>query len=131
MGQTVIYLECMKNFSAFEFKPISCRRELAELQKILQSGRALSESDDILPFFRKRQHLSASIGTLHPRIVRTDLIAYEYDIFGDFAADLVVGDSVTKAYCFIEFERADQNSIFVTKQGKNTPEWSPRIASLT
>ncbi|MEQ8960543.1 MAG: DUF4263 domain-containing protein [Coleofasciculus sp. C2-GNP5-27] len=37
------------------------------------------------------------------------------------------GDSVKKAYCFVEFENADSNSIFVDKPGKSSPEWSSRF----
>ena len=54
-------------------------------------------------------------------------MAFEYDIFGDFSADLVIGDSLKKAYCFVEFEDAASASLFVSKQGKSTPEWSPRF----
>jgi hypothetical protein len=54
-------------------------------------------------------------------------VAYEYDLFGDFACDLVVGDSVTRTYGFIEFEDASPNSIFVQRGARVTPEWSPRF----
>ena len=117
----------MKNFSALEFDQSLCRSEIGELQQLLQRRRGLSERDDIIPFFRKRQHLSAFVASYHPDIIRRDRIAFEYDIFGDFASDLVVGDSINRAYCFVEFEDAATNSIFVAKAGKNTPEWSPRF----
>ena len=44
-------------------------------------------------------------------MARFDLLAWEYDLFGDFSCDLVVGDSVRKAFNFIEFEgdRPDEN----------------------
>ena len=62
-----------------------------------------------------------------PYIARFDRIAYEYDIFGDFKADLVVGDSESGWYAFIEFESASQASIFQTKRNKTTPDWSSRF----
>lgn len=43
------------------------------------------------------------------------------------AADLVVGDSVTHTYTFIEFEDAQASSVFVKHGGKATREWSPRF----
>lgn len=115
----------MKNFAKIDFDLIKCRNQLVEFQELLQSKRGLSERDDILPFFRERQELSALVGGLHPKLYRYERIAFEYDIFGDFVADLVVGDAVTKAYCFVEFESAVANSVFVSKSGKSTPEWSP------
>lgn len=117
----------MKKFIPLEFEPRVCRSQLAELQQLLQSKQSLSERDDILPFFRERHHLSAFVASYHPQINRFDRIAFEYDLFGDFTADLVVGDSVKKSYCFVEFENANSKSIFVAKSGKSSPEWSPRF----
>ena len=54
----------------------------------------------------------------HAKIIRPDRIAFEYDIFGDFKSDLVVGYSVTHSYCFIEFEDATANSTESPKPGK-------------
>lgn len=117
----------MKNFLSLDFEPRSCRSQLAELQQLLQSKPSLSERDDILPFFRKRHHLSAFVASYHTKINRFDRVAFEYDLFGDFTADLVVGDSAKKSYCFVEFEDAKPNSIFETKVGKSSPEWSSRF----
>jgi hypothetical protein len=80
-----------------------------------------------LPFFRARNHLSAYLGSYHPGIVRYDLVAHELPLFGDFVCDLVVGDSKSKAFAFIEFEDAAPESIFVKKGAKATPEWAPRF----
>ncbi|NER96605.1 MAG: DUF4263 domain-containing protein [Symploca sp. SIO1B1] len=60
------------------------------------------------------------MGYYHRKISR-------YDLFGDFVCDLVVGDSVKRSFCFIEFEAAEANSIFVTKSGRITPEWSAKF----
>jgi len=117
----------MKKFSQLEFNPKICREELAEFQQLLQNRQSLSELDDISPFFRKRQHLAAFVAFYHPKIIRYNMIAFEYDLFGDFKSDLVVGDSVTHSYCFVEFEDAAPNSIFVDKPGRSTPDWSPRF----
>ena len=46
---------------------------------------------------------------------------------GNFLSDLVVGDSVTQSYCFVEFEEAAPTSLFVSKPDISTPEWSPRF----
>ncbi|RUS96172.1 hypothetical protein DSM106972_088430 [Dulcicalothrix desertica PCC 7102] len=117
----------MKNFINIDFDLSICRSQLAEFQALLQSKKSLSEKEDILPFFRDRVHLSAFLASYNIKISRYDRLAFEYDIFGDFTADLVVGDSVTKSYCFIEFEDARPNSVFVKKTGKYSPDWSPRF----
>lgn len=87
----------------------------------------LKERDDILPFFKKHPQLSAFIGRYNIDIVDYKEISYchEFDIFGDHVADLAIGDATTNAYCFVEFENAEETSIF-KRTPKLTPEWSTR-----
>jgi hypothetical protein len=115
----------------FETLSISKRTILPELREFRQlldahSNSPLRERDHILPFFRSHRHLAALIGTWNPGIARPDRIAFEFDIFGDYKADLVVGDSRNHQYCFIEFEDATATSIF-RKTAKATPDWSQRF----
>ncbi len=117
----------MKEFAKVNFDPVICRFQLEEFKELLQQKQSLSEKNDILPFFRERTQLSVFLGSYHKNIERLNRVAFEYDIFGDFAADLVVGDSRKKSYCFIEFEDARPNSVFVSKTGKYCPDWSPRF----
>ncbi|AFY84193.1 Shedu immune nuclease family protein [Oscillatoria acuminata] len=115
----------MKSFEAIEFSPSQCAIQLGQFKNLLQKKKDLSERDDILPFFKRRKDLSALLGSLHPKIYKYDRLAFEYNLFGDFVVDLAIGDSTRKSYCFVEFESAKDNSIFVSKTGKTTPEWSP------
>lgn len=117
----------MKEFESFTFSPQACRQELDALQELLQQENDLPERKLVLPFFRQRQHLSAFIGTYHTYISRFNRIAYEYDIFGDFTADLVIGDSQAGYYLFVEFESAQDDSLFRKQGSKATPEWSPKF----
>jgi hypothetical protein len=117
----------MKDFKRFTFNVKQCRLELNELKAHLDSKFELHERADVLNFFRAREQLSAFVGSYCPYISTADRLAYEYDILGDFRADLVVGDSQLGWYSFIEFEGASKNSIFETKGSKATPEWSPRF----
>ena len=117
----------MKRFSTLNFDTRICRQQVAELKQLLQSRQSLSELDDIIPFFKARQQLSALVGSYHAKIIVPDRIAFEYDIFGDFRSDLVVGDFVSNSYCFVEFEDATANSIFVSKSSRSIPDWSPRL----
>jgi hypothetical protein len=117
----------MKTFDPLAFDPVQCRKEVAEFQKWLARQSLLDEQKHILPFFRKRRHLSAFIAAYNPNVIRFNRIAFEYPLFGDFGCDLAVGDSVKHAYSFIEFEDAGPNSLFVKQGKKATREWSPRF----
>jgi len=117
----------MKEFIKFRFDPKICRQELNELKVYLNQTLELNERKDVLPFFKNRQHLSSFIGSYFPYISSFDRLAYEYDIFGDFKADLAIGDSESGWYGFIEFEGASETSIFEKKGNKATPEWSSQF----
>ena len=115
----------MNLLNFFDFDVIKCIAELEEFERLLEQEE-LRESHDIIPFFKGKLHLSAFVASYVAEIVRFDRIRHEFTFFGDFRADLVVGDSVNKTYCFIEFEDATQNSIFVNR-GRSTSDWSPRF----
>jgi len=117
----------MKTFASHSFSIEECRAELDAFDNLLASKTELSERDDILPFFRKNTQLASFISSYVPDIANPDRIATEYDIFGDFACDLAVGDSTSKSFLLVEFEDAKPNSLFVTAGAKTTPEWSSRL----
>ena len=116
----------MKEFEPQRFQPQRCLEELQEFDDLLKSSPKLAEKKHILPFFRQRRQLSAFIGSYNSKVCRFDLIAFEYDLFGDFVCDLVVGDSANYAFNFVEFEDASPTSVFV-KRGRTTPDWSSRF----
>lgn len=117
----------MKEFDPLQFEIRKCRDELNEYHQLLNSRVELDEREHILPFFRERRHLSAFLASYVPNLSRFDRIAYEFDIFGDFTADLAIGDTRNKTYCLVEFEEGHPDSIFTKKPGKVTPEWSKRF----
>ena len=117
----------MKDFLSLSFDPTRCRQELEEFRNFLAGKATLRERADILSFFRSRMHLSAFIGSYSIQLTTFDRIAFEYDIFGDFSADLVIGDSRRAAYCFVEFEDASKSSLFSTRRSRHVPEWSHRL----
>jgi hypothetical protein len=80
-----------------------------------------------LPFFRKHRNIAALIGYLFSDCVNIDRIAFEFDIFGDHAADLVVGDVTRATYGFVEFEDAAPDSIFRKQGKKDTLLWASRF----
>jgi hypothetical protein len=117
----------LKSFDNFQFELKKCKEELKNYENLLISKKELDESKDILPFFRKSKNLASLIGTLNPNINDMDKLAFEYDIFGDFNSDLAIGDSIEKAYAFIEFEDAKKESIFKKIKTKSTKEWASRF----
>jgi hypothetical protein len=117
----------MKDFLPVTFDYAACEKEVKELADLLATRSSLKESRDILPFFKARPQLSALCGHYNPNMGRHDRVAWEYDLFGDFACDVAVGDSVKQTYTFLEFEDAGSKSLF-TRQGKKaTREWSARF----
>lgn len=117
----------MKTFDPIIFDAGACRQELDELKDLLDERHRLSERDDIGPFFRSRPHLSAFIGSYFAYMSNFDRIAYEYDVFGDFKADVVIGDSQSGWFAFVEFEDASSSSLFKKRRNKASPEWSYRF----
>jgi hypothetical protein len=117
----------MKSFTPFVWDAVQCRQEIEDLRVLLATNSILTERKQVLPLFRKNLHLAAFVGSYHPDIRLYDRIAFEYDLFGDFSCDLAVGDSVKRAYNFVEFEQADAQSLFRRQGRKSTREWSPRF----
>jgi hypothetical protein len=117
----------MKKLEEIVFESALCRNQVEEFRTWLASKGELSERNDVLPFFRERPHMAILFGMFNPRIGWADRIAWEFDIFGDFACDLVVGEWTRGTYCFVEFEDARRDSIFERQGKKATREWGRRF----
>jgi hypothetical protein len=119
----------MKQFEPFEIDFDRCRVELTALKELLEKYEVetLKEREHILAFFAENRHVAALVGSIAPNIARVDRLAYEFDFFGDYAADLAAGDSKKREYCFVEFENAAPDSIFRKSGKKSSLEWSPRF----
>jgi hypothetical protein len=117
----------VKNLQPHTIDPKHCRKQWREFAKLLASKPALSETKNILPFFKSRHDLSLLICNYFPMIKLPDLIAHEYEIYGDFVADLIVGDSSVNRYLLVEFENGACDSVFKQKGKKATPDWAPRF----
>jgi hypothetical protein len=116
----------VKDFKTIAYEPAAVRRELRELARLL-SRPSLSERKDLLPFFRKREQLSAFMGTYALNIGPATHLAYEFPFLGDFAADIIVGNRDQGEYLVIELEDGAPNSVFTKVKGKKTKEWSKRF----
>lgn len=117
----------MKNLQRHIFDSANSRKEWTEYCNLLKTKSILSERADILPFFKKRYDLSILICNYFPKIIKPDCFAHEFGLYGDFVADLIVGDSSNHRYVLVEFEDGKPDSIFKIKGRKATPDWSPRF----
>ena len=117
----------MKTLEPFVRNRDVFRRELTEFDEFLAANRTFGEQELLRPFMTARRQLCAQIGDVSKEITKPDRLAFEYDLFGDFAADLVVGDSQEGAYTFVEFEDARPNSLFVQKSSRYKSEFAPRF----
>ncbi len=116
----------MTAFEPVRFDPMRCAEDLDDLARLLDERPTLAERRDILPFFRARRQLSAVLGSYHPDLVTYDRLAFELRLFGAFTTDIVVGDWEKKAFCFVEFEDARPDSVFV-RGHRETSEWARRF----
>jgi hypothetical protein len=115
----------MKSFRSINFEIGKCLAEINEFGQLLQNNNTLSEKKDILPFFEKRDHLSAFLANFNQDNSHYDQVAHELSLFGDFTCDLAAGDKANNAYCMIEFEDATETSIF-RSTARSRPDWSTR-----
>ncbi|MBB4952621.1 hypothetical protein H4S14_000663 [Agrobacterium vitis] len=118
----------MKTFESLAIDISILENDLNDFEALLKSGSHLKEREQILPFFKKKPHLCAAIGYLNGNIDLPDRWANELQLFGDFACDAASGDSEANAYTLIEFEDANEHSIFSKlASGKTVKHWSPRF----
>jgi hypothetical protein len=117
----------MKPLDTFTLSSKDCLKELDALGTLLHpKHKELKERQHILPFFRKHKNVAALIGIYAPRIVEIDRLNIEYSLYGDFRADLIIGDWQRKNYCMVEFEDATKDSVFKATN-RTTTEWSDRF----
>lgn len=115
----------MKSFLSIDFNWELFEKELEEFGDLLRGNNTLEEQKEILPFFKSRFYLSAGISLIH--IFNCDSLAYEFDLWGKFTCDLVIGSSHDKTYYFVEFEDAKSDSLFKIVKNKSTSEFSNRF----
>src|SRR5438477_19936 len=102
----------MKTFQSVTWNADAARAERDRFRELLATQDVLAESQHVLPLLRQSPQLALCLGNLYTLGAECDRIAFEYDLFGDFACDLAVGTQTHKAFVFVEFEAADPESIF-------------------
>jgi hypothetical protein len=116
-----------KNLDTVDFDPAKFEKEVQALEDLLTAKADLSEKKDIQPFFRKSIHLTAYMGTFSPNIGPATEFAFEYPFFGDFSADVLLGNKRAGEFCVVEFEDGRRDSIFKKQPQRGNPEWSARF----
>jgi hypothetical protein len=109
------------------FDPAKFEKELGAFGALLKSKTNLSETKDIQPFFEKRKHLTAYMGTIFTELGPATELTFEYPFFGGFRADVLLGSNSRKQFCVVEFEDGRPNSIFKVQPNRKHPEWSARF----
>src|SRR4051812_11338226 len=117
----------MKEFDSIAFNPARCREDLDRFQSLLASKQELSERGDLQPLFKSCPQLAAFIGTAIPGMGPANRLAFEFDIFGNYTADIVIGNLENKTFCAIELEDARPNSVLNKLETRSTKEWGRRL----
>ncbi len=116
-----------QKFKSIKLDPKKCRIQIDEFGAMLEAKAELSEQKDIQPFFKARPQISAFIGSYMRNMGPATQYCFEYKFFGDYAADLVLGDKAYRQFCVIEFEDGRLHSIFKPSQNNNTMVWAERF----
>jgi hypothetical protein len=119
----------MKILQPHTFNATHARQEWEDYKNFLHAKVELDEQKDILPFFAQRHDLSLLISRYFSKTATANCFAHEFDIFGSFRADLIIGDRKKHRYVLVEFENGASNSVFKIKGKKATPDWSTRLES--
>jgi hypothetical protein len=93
-----------------------------QFRDLLNSNRILGERE-IQSFFKASSHLTAHIGMALGNIGVATQVAYEFQLLGDYAADIVFGNR-EKRFCFVELESGDSDAVLAKVGKKSTKEWS-------
>ena len=78
-------------------------------------------------FEAERLQLTGLIGTYVPDVGPAGQIAYEYEIAGDFAADIVVGSRNSQTFCMIATCRATSCQRGHSSSGPHLLPWAARL----
>ena len=114
-----------KDFTEVEFNLVQFKKELEQFRELLNSEKTLGERK-LQELFKASLHLTAYIGTTFGNIGVAKLVAHEFQIMGDYGADIVFGNP-EKQFCFVELEKGDANSVLERIGRKSTKEWSKRF----
>jgi hypothetical protein len=114
-----------KDFTEVAFNLSQVKKELDQFRDLLNSKKILGERE-LQELFKASLHLTAYVGAAIGNIGIAKLVAYEFQIMGDYGADIAFGNR-EKRFCFVELENADPESVLEKVGKKATKEWSRRF----
>jgi hypothetical protein len=118
----------MKTFRPIGLDVGTLASDLDDLEAFLSAKTHRKERAEIAPFFKERIDLCAALSLTNSAVEAPNRVATELDLFGDFACDVASGDSEANAYTLVEFEDAQEYSVFSRLEtGKTMKRWSPRF----
>src|SRR5262245_42203286 len=94
------------------FEPAVFRKELGEFGQLLKSRENLKEREHVSPFFKERKHLTAFVGALYLNISVATEVCFDFDISGNFEADVLLGSRAANQFCIVEFEPGEKDAVF-------------------
>lgn len=109
------------------FDPTAFRQELGEFEDLLRQNVGLPEREVIQPFFKARKHLTAYMGTLYADVEVATEICFEFDLGGDFRADILLGRKKGGQFCVVELEPGEKGLVFKQQPRRKNPEWAARF----
>jgi len=114
-----------KDFTEIQFDAKRFQEELQHFGALLALKELVAERE-MQELLKKSPHLIAYIGTTIGITGIANQVAFEFEIFGDYAADAVFGTR-DKTFCFVELESAGPDAVLTTFGKKATKEWSKRL----
>lgn len=114
-----------KDFTDVAFNHGQFKKELDQFRDLLTAKKIIDERE-IQELMKASLHLTAYIGTTFGSIGVAKQVAYEFQIMGDFSADIVLGNR-EKQFCVVELENGDPDSVLEKVGKKATKEWSSAL----
>src|ERR1700680_3667308 len=106
-----------KDFTEVAFNHVQFKKELDQFRDLLHSKKILGERE-IQELFKASLHLTAYIGTTFGNIGVAKQVAFEFEILGDYEADIAFCNR-EKQFCFVELENGHPASV-LEKVGKKS-----------
>lgn len=116
----------MSLFAPIRLDVRAAEQEFGEFKSWIAANNRFSETA-VIKELKDRRHLSCLIGYLESGIGKPNVYKYEFAIQGVFRADLVVGNSDLRKFVLVEFEGAEENSIFGPNKTNQMRDWSKQL----
>ena len=115
----------MSLFSPYSFNLAQAEVELDSLESWLTTTGFVSETA-VLEKIKERPHLLCLLGPTG-RIAAPNLVKWELNLQGIYRADLAIGNDNQRGFLLVEFEGAEEFSLFGKKGTIQNRDWSNQL----